>query len=82
MGSNLCCSCAEEVPHTKLVYLPFKYNVPGVPEDKDKEAAALVCEECFSEANNPALYPVHEALINCNLIRVELPSKRFTPKDW
>lgn len=77
---HLCCSCAEEVPRTKLNYLEFRYNIPG--EKEEQSAAALVCAGCFTEAHDPALFPVHEALINCNLIRVERPNKMFTPPGW
>jgi hypothetical protein len=78
---NLCCSCCAEVPQARLAYLPFHYNVPGGGESQP-DAAALVCPDCFAEANDPGLFPVHEALINMNLIRVEKPNMKFTPEGW
>ena len=77
---NLCCSCANEVEESHLSYLEFQYNVPG--ETAQNGAVALVCPDCFKEAHDPKLFPVHEALINSNLVRVERPSKRFTPENW
>lgn len=78
---NLCCCCAEEFPESRLAYLEFRYNVPGV-EGEQASAVALVCPGCFKDGNDPCLFPVVESLINCNLIRVEHPTKVFTPEGW
>lgn len=78
-----CCSCAADVPKSRLAYLAFHYNVPGEEDvEGGKEAAALVCPTCFEEAHDPLLYHVHEALINANLIRVEKPNLMFTPPEY
>ena len=84
MANKMCCSCCTGYPSSNLVYLPFKYNIPGhnPPEgsEEDKEVAALVCQTCFDEAHDPLLYPVHEAIINMNLVRVEKPNLTFSPE--
>lgn len=75
---DLCCACGKELPdENELAFVTFRYQVPGEGKPESVLVAAT-CDKCAKEAEDANMFPVIEALINCRIIRLEHPDKRFT----
>jgi hypothetical protein len=76
---DICCCCGKELKSEKEVaFVNFRYQVPG-DNKPEKIVVAATCDPCAKEAEDPNLFPVIEVLINARIIRIESPTRTFTP---
>lgn len=77
---DMCCSCLAEIKDARnQCVTKFRYQVPtlGVAEQL---LTAVVCPKCAKDCDDPALFPVVEAMINTLIIRIENQNMLFTPE--
>ena len=77
-GTDVCCACGADLPdESQLAFVNFRYQVPG--EGPERVLVAACCDKCAKEADDPALFPVIEGMINARIIRIERPDMKFKP---
>lgn len=82
MGKEYVCICCFDSLDDVVdpYYVNFRFQIPG-QKTPEQILIANVCDKCAKASDDPARFPVVEALILARVIRTEHPDMLFTPED-